>query len=124
MQPEDLAALAGDVEQLEMASDGSCEKQALRCLHRASWAIALMEPGTESLLAVLRGIVPVGLPRTPAMAEHAGAALVGQVADRPTSLALDCKAAICHTQRPLWKQLAGSNKHAGARRFAHELAGT
>eukprot|EP00959_Pyramimonas_sp_CCMP1952_P066448 1387298-Pyramimonas_sp.AAC.1 len=78
MQPEELAALAGDVEQLEMASDGSCTKQALRCLHRVSWAIALMEPGIESLLAVLRGIVSGGPPRTPAMAEHAGAALVGQ----------------------------------------------
>eukprot|EP00959_Pyramimonas_sp_CCMP1952_P292943 6126867-Pyramimonas_sp.AAC.1 len=75
-----------------MASDGSCTKQALRCLHRAAWAIALMEPGSESFLAILRGIVPGGLPQTPAMAEHAGAALVGQVSDRPTALALDCKA--------------------------------
>eukprot|EP00959_Pyramimonas_sp_CCMP1952_P162065 3388452-Pyramimonas_sp.AAC.1 len=58
------------------------------------------------------------------MAEHAGAALVGQVSDRPTALALDCKAVICQTQRPLWKQLSGSNKFAGVRRFAHELAGT
>eukprot|EP00959_Pyramimonas_sp_CCMP1952_P379378 7946697-Pyramimonas_sp.AAC.1 len=72
-----------------MVSDGSCTKQALLCLHRASWAIALMEPGSESLLAILPGIVPGGMPQTPAMAEHAGAALVGQVADRPTSLALD-----------------------------------
>eukprot|EP00959_Pyramimonas_sp_CCMP1952_P320992 6717713-Pyramimonas_sp.AAC.1 len=69
MQPEDLAKLAGDVVELEMASDGSCTKQALRCLHRASWVIALMEPGSEPLLAILRGIVPGGLPRAPAMAE-------------------------------------------------------
>ena len=97
MQPEELASLAGNVVQLEMAADGSCTKQALRCLHRASWAIALMKQGSESLLAVLRGVVPGGLPQSPAMAEHVAAALCGQVADRPTSLALDCKAVICQT---------------------------
>eukprot|EP00959_Pyramimonas_sp_CCMP1952_P288144 6025696-Pyramimonas_sp.AAC.1 len=55
------------------------------------------------------------------MAEHAGAALVGQVADRPTSVALDCKAVVCQTRRPIWKLFMGSNKFVGVRRFAHEL---
>ena len=68
--------------------------------------------------------MPGGLPQSPAMAEHGAAALAGQVAYRPINLALDCKAVICSTQQPLWRQMATNSRFAGVRRFAHELPGT
>eukprot|EP00959_Pyramimonas_sp_CCMP1952_P082552 1724837-Pyramimonas_sp.AAC.1 len=86
---------------MELAADGSCTKQALRCLRRAAWAIALLRPESEDVLAVLRGPVAGSLPQTPAFAEHLAYALAGQVSDRETHVGLDCLAVVTTAQRSL-----------------------
>jgi len=123
MEPEEIASLTSSAP-LRLASDGSSSMPLIRPLQRASWAIAVCPDEGEDPVAVVKGIVPGSLPQTPAMAEHVGIALCGQIATRPTELGADCQAAIRVVQRNVSDQLSLSNKFAGVRAFAHELEGT
>eukprot|EP00959_Pyramimonas_sp_CCMP1952_P416301 8722079-Pyramimonas_sp.AAC.1 len=77
-----------------------------------------------ALVCAMRGVVHGRFLQTPAMSEHAGVALCGQVANRPAQLGVDCRSAIKPAQKELPQQLSARSKIAGIRKFARALEGT
>eukprot|EP00959_Pyramimonas_sp_CCMP1952_P194528 4067667-Pyramimonas_sp.AAC.1 len=70
-------------------------------------------------IAVMRKVAHDTFPHMPAMSEHVGIALRGQVANRSAVMA-----AIRISHQNVQQQLAASGKLADVRRFAHILEGT
>eukprot|EP00959_Pyramimonas_sp_CCMP1952_P041316 863967-Pyramimonas_sp.AAC.1 len=84
---------------LRLASDGSSSRPFIRPLQRAAWAVAVCPDAGEDPVAIVKGVAPGSLPQAPAMAEHVGIAMCGQIATRPAGLGADCTAAVRLAQK-------------------------
>ena len=64
IEPEELARLS-TAPVLELATDGSCTKPALRELERATWSLVVQAPGQAEVVGLMKGVVPGAFPRPP-----------------------------------------------------------
>ncbi|CAK0888616.1 unnamed protein product, partial [Prorocentrum cordatum] len=122
-EPEQLAEQLVQGDRLEFAVDGSCSKPSLVTLQRAGWAVVLMNPTADTPVAVMYGAVPRAMPQSSAMAEFLSMALVGQIADSPSTVYADFMAVVKAALKSKQEQLQARSMYSCVQFFGHQMRG-